>query len=41
MKDLGVASVILNIKLLKDDNIWWDYMASIPLCGKDIESFGV
>jgi hypothetical protein len=35
MKDLGEADVILNIKLIKDEN----YFVTIPLCGEGLEPF--
>ena len=36
MKDLGVADVILNIKLLRRK--WWGQTGAIPLYGEDSKS---
>jgi hypothetical protein len=40
MKDLGEADVILNVKLLRENN-GGCYIFTIPLCGKGIESLWV
>jgi hypothetical protein len=37
MKDLGEADVILNIKLIKGENV--NYSGTISLCGKGFEPF--
>ena len=40
MKDMGVADVILNIKLLRDGN-GGGHTCAVPLCGKDFKSLWI